>query len=71
MKLDIRIPIGFLFTLIGALLVGYGLLNGAPMRGAAVGFNINAEWGAVLVLFGVAMLLLARRHAASARRGAG
>ena len=46
-KLDIRIPIGLLFTLIGALLAGYGLLNGAPMRGAAAGFNINAGWGAV------------------------
>jgi hypothetical protein len=71
MKLDIRVPIGLLFTLIGALLVGYGLLTGAPLHGAAAGFNINAWWGAVLVLFGVGMLLLARRYAALARKGAG
>jgi len=71
MQLDIRIPIGWLFSMIGALLVGYGLLNGAPVHGATAGFNINAWWGAVLVLYGVAMLLLARRHAALVRKGAG
>jgi hypothetical protein len=35
MKLDIRIPIGLLFTLIGAPPVGCGLLNGAPPRGVS------------------------------------
>jgi len=71
MKLDIRLPIGLLFTLIGALLVSYGLLNGAPVRGAAAGWNIDAWWGAVMVVFGAGMLLFARRHAALLRQGAG
>jgi hypothetical protein len=71
MHLDIRIPIGLLFTLIGALLVGYGLMHGAPLRGTAAGWNINAWWGAVLIVFGVAMLLLARRYASRMRNGAG
>jgi hypothetical protein len=70
-RLDIRIPIGWLFTLIGALLVIEGLLTGAPTTGAARGLNINAWWGGVLVVFGVGMLLLARRRAATLCKEAG
>jgi hypothetical protein len=62
MKLDIRAPIGWLFTLIAALLIGYGLLTGAPSTGAAAGLNINVWWGAVLAVFGIAMLLSTRRQ---------
>jgi hypothetical protein len=69
MTLDIRLPMGLLFTLIGSLLVMYGLTH-APLRSAA-GVNVNADWGAVLIVFGVSMLLLARRHTARMRRGKG
>jgi uncharacterized membrane protein len=69
MTLDIRLPMGLLFTLIGLLLVMYGLTH-APLRPAA-GVNVNADWGAVLIVLGVSMLLLARRHTARVRRRAG
>ena len=69
MKLDIRAPIGWLFTLIGALLGAYGLLTGAPSTGTAGGLNINAWWGAVLAVFGIAMLLATRRRPAAAGKG--
>ena len=62
MKLDIRVPIGLLFTLIGALLVIQGLLTGVAAQGVVVGLNLNVCWGAVLIAFGVSMLLLARRR---------
>jgi hypothetical protein len=68
MTLDIRSPIGWLFSLIGALLIGCGVWYGPPPRGTAAGWNINAGWGAVLLAFGIGMLLLARRHAARLRR---
>jgi hypothetical protein len=77
MTLDIRTPIGLLFTLIGSLLLLYGLTQapaGTPIDTpvvAAGGGNINAIWGTVLILFGLCMLLLARRHAGRLRRGAG
>jgi high-affinity Fe2+/Pb2+ permease len=59
MGLDIRWPIGIMFTLIGALLVGYGLVRGADsMR---LDLNINLIWGAVLLIFGVLMLIGAAR----------
>lgn len=65
MGLDIRIPIGALFLIIGAMLAGLGLF-GAPrtLAGEALDVNIDLIWGAALAAFGVAMLALA----ASARR---
>ena len=55
MGLDIRWPIGLMFTLIGALLTGYGTLKAADSM--SLGININLIWGVVLLVFGVAMLL--------------
>ena len=66
MSLDIRLPLGLLFTLIGALLLFYGRTHAAAST--AAGVNVNAGWGVVLVVFGVGMLLLARRHAVRLRR---
>ena len=55
MGLDIRWPIGLMFTLIGALLVVFGLAKGA--ESTALGVNINLVWGVVLLVFGALMLL--------------
>jgi len=55
MGLDIRWPIGLMFSLIGALLVITGLVNGADAR--ALNLNINLWWGVVLLVFGAFMLL--------------
>jgi hypothetical protein len=55
MGLDIRWPIGLMFTLIGALLAVFGLAKGSESM--SLGININFIWGAVLLVFGVLMLL--------------
>jgi hypothetical protein len=61
MRFDIRLPIGLLFLVLGAILVGYGL-NSDPAIYAAhsLGVNINLAWGAVMGVFGVVMLGLTR-----------
>ena len=59
MGLDIRWPIGIMFSLIGALLMITGLVSGADAR--ALNININLIWGAVLLVFGALMLLGAVR----------
>jgi hypothetical protein len=59
MGLDIRWPIGLMFTLIGALLVVYGVAK--PGGSVSLGININLIWGIVLLIFGVLMLLGAMR----------
>jgi hypothetical protein len=55
MGLDIRWPIGLMFTLIGALLTGYGVLRAG--NSVTLGININLVWGIVLLGFGSLMLL--------------
>lgn len=59
MGLDIRWPIGLMFTLIGVLLVGYGAVHAADS--VRLNMNINLIWGIVLLVFGVLMLLGAFR----------
>jgi hypothetical protein len=59
MGLDIRWPIGFMFSLIGVLLVITGLANGPSDR--ALGINIDLIWGIVLLIFGGLMLFGAMR----------
>jgi uncharacterized membrane protein HdeD (DUF308 family) len=59
MGLDIRWPIGLMFTLIGALLIIYGAIKGASP--VSLGININLVWGIVLLVFGVLMLAGAMR----------
>jgi hypothetical protein len=55
MGLDIRWPIGLMFTLIGALLTGYGVVAKSD-HAISLGININLIWGIVLLVFGVLML---------------
>jgi hypothetical protein len=59
MGLDIRWPIGLMFTLIGVLLVAFGIFSSA--NSVSLGININFIWGIVLLVFGVLMLAGAMR----------
>lgn len=56
MSLDLRIPIGLLFGVLGALLAFYGLVSDPAIYQASLGINVNLWWGLVLVLFGAVML---------------
>jgi len=59
MGLDIRLPIGMMFTLIGLLLSisGYLTKDDAAMYKCSLGININLVWGLVLFSFGGIMLI--------------
>ena len=60
-NLDVRVPIGALFTALGLLLAGYGFLHPTPSAAAFTrGGQVNLWWGLVMLVFGVLMLLLAR-----------
>ncbi|MGH3440281.1 MAG: hypothetical protein ACRET5_07135 [Steroidobacteraceae bacterium] len=65
MGLDIRIPIGSLFVLLGALLAGYGLFTKPAIYQRSLGIDINLWWGAALLVFGLGMLALAWRARAA------
>ena len=66
MGLDIRLPIGAMFTLFGLLLVVYGLVGDKSIYQSSLGINVNLAWGAVLLIFGLVMLALGRRVTATA-----
>jgi hypothetical protein len=57
--LDIRAPIGGLFAVLGLILAGYGLA--APASSTVIGINVDLWWGLVMLVFGVTLLLFARR----------
>ena len=60
--LDIRAPIGGLFSLLGIMLAGYGMVAGSRTTSdVAPVTNVNLWWGLVMLAFGIVMLLLARR----------
>lgn len=68
MKLDVRIPIGGMFTIIGAILIVYGLVSGDAIYQRSLGINVNLWWGLVLLVFGLVMLGLAWRAGAKSRQ---
>jgi hypothetical protein len=63
MNFDLRIPMGLMFTLAGAILTAFGLAtNGNEVLYAkSLGINANLWWGLVLLVFGLTMLSLGRR----------
>lgn len=61
MKLDLRYPIGYLFTVFGMILTIYGILSNKVIYARSLGINVNLYWGIVLLAFGLAMLALAMR----------
>ena len=64
MGLDLRWPIGLMFSLIGAMLSIDGLLTrGGEQYQRSLGININFRWGLVLLAFGIFMLFMAIKGA--------
>lgn len=61
MGLDLRWPVGLLFTLLGALLVVFGLASDPAIYVRSLGVNVNLWWGVVMMVFGLVMIGLARR----------
>ena len=66
---DLRIPLGWLFAVLGLLLVIAGLRATPAVDARSLGININLIWGGVMLAFALVCLWLARREAR--RRGRG
>jgi hypothetical protein len=61
MNFDLRLPLGLMFTLFGALLTGFGLISDPAIYKKSLGINVNLNWGLVLLVFGVLCLVFALR----------
>ena len=61
--LDIRMPIGGLFVVLGLLIGGYGLATAgdAAHYAKSLSLNVNLWWGLVMLGFGLLMLMGALR----------
>ena len=72
MGLDIRWPIGLMFSIIGVLMVAYGAITGAnaEVYKRSLDINVNLYWGLLLLVFGAFMLLMAWRDAKKANEAA-
>jgi hypothetical protein len=61
MGLDIRLPIGMIFTIFGIMLIVFGLFSDPSLYAQSLGININLIWGVVLLAFGAIMFFLGAR----------
>lgn len=62
MSLDIRTPIGLMFSVFGVILTVYGLLSDRVIYDRSLGININLVWGLALLAFGAGMLMRGMRR---------
>ena len=67
MGLDVRVPVGLMFAIMGLLLVGYGVLGDQTIYAKSLGININTIWGSVLLVFAAVVLVMSWRRAGPAR----
>ena len=63
MGLDIRWPIGIIFTTYGILLILYGFVADPVIFANSGGTNIDLWWGLAMLVFGLLMGFLAFRAA--------
>ena len=62
MGIDIRLPIGLVFAVVGILMIAFGAASDSSIYQRSLGINVNVYWGLVLLAFGVIMALLGRRR---------
>jgi prolipoprotein diacylglyceryltransferase len=63
MGLDIKFPIGLMFSIFGVLLTFYGIFTASniDMYKKSLEVNINLWTGVPMLVFGLLMLVLSRR----------
>ena len=60
MGVDVRNPIGVLFTVLGLLLLAYGVMTWGDAGTTPTGIPIVPVWGGVMLAFGIVMLVIGR-----------
>lgn len=60
-SLDVRVPMGLMFALLGGILAAYGVASNSDPQTyrVSMGINVNLWWGLLIFAFGLLMLLLA------------
>jgi threonine/homoserine/homoserine lactone efflux protein len=60
---DIRIPIGLMFSILGILITVFGFvtISNGEMYQKSLGINVNIVMGALMLVFGLLMLYFSRK----------
>lgn len=61
MRFDLRLALGILFLIFGAILLVQGVIAPSTVNVKSLGLNMNVRWGIVQLLFGTISLTLALR----------
>lgn len=59
--MDLRLPLGGLFTIFGLILTAYGLVSSRAIYAQSLGINVNLDWGLVMLIFGAILVVFAYR----------
>ena len=64
MGLDIRVPLGLIFLVLGGILTVFGLYThaDASLYARSLGVDLNLGWGGVMLAFGAVMFFVGRRQ---------
>ena len=63
MGLDIRIPLGLIFLIIGGIMSVFGLVTRhSALYDRSLGVNLNLTWGLLMFLFGLVMFVVGKRQ---------
>jgi hypothetical protein len=65
MGIDIKLPIGLMFTVLGLFLTGFGIFtySDAEMYKRSLGLNINLILGVIMLVFGALMIAFSKKQA--------
>ena len=59
--IDLRLPIGIFFILVGIIMTVYSIISPAYIPHIKESINIDLYWGIVLLIFGIPMTLFGWR----------
>jgi multisubunit Na+/H+ antiporter MnhG subunit len=64
MGLDIRIPLGMIFLIIGGIMAIFGFITrgSADLYARSLGVNLNLTWGILMFVFGLIMYIAGKRQ---------
>ncbi len=65
--MDLRLPIGIFFLLVGLIMVGYGVVSPQDIPHITEKVNIDLYWGIVLLVFGAPMTIFGWKAEAKAK----
>ena len=70
MEVDIRLPMGFMFSILGALLTLFGIITSGDtaLYRRSLGINVNLWSGLLMLAFGLLMLFMAIRARRSSKK---